>query len=90
MSADDRTPEQQLGELAARALDGLNGRRIVGAALLLVYENDEDTNASVWFAPEGQPWQMTFGIVEDWRLTQQAQITASAVQHLGSDEEDEE
>lgn len=85
--SDQPTPEQQLGELAARALDGINGRPIVGAVLLLAVKHDEDTSHSAWFAPLEQPWQMTLGMVEDWRVTQTALITASAVSPVDGDDE---
>lgn len=71
--------EQQVGDLAARALDYIDGRQLVGAVLILAVDNDEETTSSNWFTPERQPWQLTIGMVEDWRVTQQALITASAV-----------
>lgn len=85
----DETPEQQLGALAARALDGLDGRPIVGAVLLLVVDNGDDMSSAAWFVPQAQPWQLTVGMVEDWRIAQQALITASAVRHAAEDDEDD-
>lgn len=84
------TPEQQLGELAARALDGMKGRPIIGAVLLLTVEESEDHHSSVWFTPERQPWQLTLGTIEDWRIMQQALITASAINPTDDDEGDDQ
>lgn len=85
--SDELTAEQQVGDLAARALDGIDGRPLVGAVLILAVENDEGTISSVWFVPNRQPWQLSLGMVEDWRITQQALITESAVKR-GQDDDD--
>jgi hypothetical protein len=85
---DDRTPEQQLGDLAARALDGLEGRRIVGAVLMLATEsaNVEDAYESCHYTLEGQHWITTLGIVTDWQRTDNASLVAS---FFNADEDDE-
>lgn len=84
------TPEQQVGDLAARALDQIAGRRLVGAVLILAVEDSDegDMTATSWFVPGGQAWQLTLGMVEDWRITQAALITASALDTGDGDEDD--
>lgn len=81
------TPEQQLGELAARALDGLDGRRIVGAVLMLATEGDHDgIYESCHYTLDGQHWITTLGIVTDWTRTDNASLVASMVSPDDGDE----
>lgn len=76
--ADSPTPEQQLGDLAARALDGLEGRRIVGAVLMLATEGEtDDIYESCHYTLQGQHWITTLGIVADWQRTDNASLVAS-------------
>jgi hypothetical protein len=87
----EQTPEQQVGDLAARALDQIGGRNLVGAVLVLAVASgdDDELTATSWFVPDRQPWQLTLGMVEDWRITQAALITESAVKREDTDDEDE-
>lgn len=89
MGMSDLTPEQQLGDLAARALDGLEGRRIVGAVLMLATESDQDgAYEGCHYTLDGQHWIVTLGVVEDWNRSQMAMLTASAINPVDGDGDD--
>lgn len=87
----EHTPEQQLGQLAATALDQLEGRNIIGAVLILSTDADEDgyyqTSHHVL---EGQHWITTRGVVDGWCRDQDAMLFASAVHTMVDDDEDDE
>lgn len=78
MSA-DQTAQQRIGQLAARALDGLEGRTLVGAILMIAVDGAGDTYATASYVPEGQHFVTTLGLVTDWQIDRAAIITASAI-----------
>lgn len=86
---DEPSAAEQIGEMAARALDTLDGGQLIGAVLMLAAFNpDDDTEfKSLWFAPDGQTWPMSLGIVEDWRMEQQMQAAVSCLELRPPDEE---
>lgn len=74
--------QQQLGKLAAQALDDLeDSGQLIGAVLLVVERDADDPEIArtLTVVPEGQVWPMTLGIVETWRQETEAEIIASAV-----------
>ena len=82
------TPEAQLGDLAARALDGLEGRRIVGAVLMLATDSDQNgAYEGCHYTLDGQHWITTLGVVEDWKRTNNATLIASAINPVDEDDE---
>lgn len=80
---------QQIGQMAAAALDDLEGDLI--GAVLLVATTVPDSHGhyqSYAIVPDGQAFPMTLGIIEGWRLDCYATVTASAVAlDLDDDEE---
>lgn len=68
--SDTPSAAERIGEMAAAALDALDGGELIGAVLMLAAFNPEDATEfkSMWFTPDGQVWPMTLGIVEDWRM----------------------
>ncbi|MEH3052509.1 MAG: hypothetical protein PGN13_16150 [Patulibacter minatonensis] len=84
---DQPTPEAQLGDLAARALDDLHGRPIIGAVLIVVRDDREERGEGAYqlahWTPEGQHWITTQGVVEDWR---QHHLAENVARQLDNDE----
>ena len=87
--SDTPSAAERIGEMAATALDVLDGGELIGAVLMLAAFNPEDATEfkSMWFTPDGQVWPMTLGIVEDWRMEQQMASAVSSLE-LRPDEED--
>lgn len=77
--------------MAARALDHLEGG-LVGAVLIVseTVPGRPDMSQSSWFVPDGQRWTMTVGVVEEWRVDQQAMLTASALRAAHDDDDEGE
>lgn len=84
------TPEQQLGALAAEALDSIRGRKLAGAVLMIALDTEDDMMATNWFVPEGQHWLITLGTVNDWLIKQTALITSSAFAAGAHEDPDED
>ena len=86
------TAQQQLGDLAARGLDALDeGDGLVSAVLIIAdrVPGDPSLTRTFWLVPDDQPWVTTVGLVDDWRLTQIAELTCSRM-NLNADDDDDE
>lgn len=90
------TSSQKLGQMAANALDHLGDGELIGAVLLVAVtapEIESDAHyRTLAITPPEQWFPMTLGIVEGWRVDQQATITGSAVvlEFEDDDESDDE
>lgn len=88
-----KTASQKLGEMAASALDHLGDGELIGAVLLVAVTAPEIEGGAHYrtlaMTPPEQWFPMTLGIVEDWRVDQQATITGSAVALEFSEDDDE-
>ncbi|MDQ8045074.1 MAG: hypothetical protein AAGC46_19660 [Solirubrobacteraceae bacterium] len=81
--SDERSPEQVVGELAAGALDWIQGRRVMGAVLLVTVEIDDDHMAGNAFSLPDQPWPYTLGLMEERKMRKQVQLA----QEMASDDD---
>ncbi len=54
--SDTPSAAERIGEMAATALDALDGGGLIGAVLMLAAFNPEDATEfkSMWFTPNGQ------------------------------------
>lgn len=61
-----QTPEQTIGEVAAGAIEWINGRPITGAVLIFAVDDGE---GGCWFSnvPPGQSLIVTRGLIEAFR-----------------------
>lgn len=60
-------PEQALGEVASIALDEIDGRPVLAAAVVVAIDNGEDGTEIQMHTPVTQPVFVTVGLVETAR-----------------------